>query len=577
MNWSIKSTLPPTITKDRHQHIIDLLIKSRGLTTKSAIKDFLGPSHPRDLSLKDVGLQPSALKAAATRINQAITTGQTIVVYGDYDADGISATAILWLTLHALGAKAYPFIPDRQRHGYGLSLKGIQEILDSSPSKPYCLTPKSSLIITVDNGIVAHEAATFIKDQGFDLIITDHHQPSDTLPPADVLVHSTQICGAGVAWFLSRQLLESSSAKLSADSLLDLVAIGTIADLMPMIGVNRALAKHGLVTLSKSQRPGLLALKTEAGITDQHLSAYHVGFIIGPRINAMGRLEHGMDALRLLCTTNSQKATDLAQLLGDTNRSRQDLTSEMTDMADQIYRSIPGATDNKIIIIDHQEFHEGVIGLIAGKLTETYSKPSIVISRGEEVSKASARSIKDVNIIELIRTAQSHLINAGGHPGAAGFTIQTSKIDIFRQTLITTANTTIDPSLLQPSLEIDCQVDLSDLDLDLYDRLQTFEPFGIGNPRPVFATTAQITELRTVGRDYQHLKLKLTPFKGQSLKGQHQSTSKQNIDAIGFNLAAANQGLKPGDITNLAFKLDKNEWNGHTNAQLIINDITKKR
>lgn len=555
MHWNIQSTITSKDPKARQAEIIQNLLRNRGLTTKSKIDAFLHPPHPRDLTLKQLGLSSTSIKKATTRIQQAIAAKQTIYIYGDYDADGITATAILWETLHSLGAKAIPFIPHRQHHGYGLSIKGIKDIL--SQVKP-------DLIVTVDNGIVAHDAAKFIHDQDIDLIITDHHQPAKTKPQALAIIHSDQISGAGVAWYLSIQLAKTLKsthhANLISTSSLDLLAVGTIADMMPMIGVNRSIAKYGLDALTQSKRPGIAALKQVSGIDPATaLSGYHVGFNLGPRINAMGRLEHGLDALRLLCTKDQKNATKLAKYLDSTNKTRQDLTFQMLELADQIYQK--EFSKENIIVVDHPDFHEGVIGLIAGRLTEKYSKPSIIISRGEKVSKASARSPSGINIIKLIRTHQDLLLGAGGHPGAAGLSLETQNISKFRSQIIDSASQ-IDISLLQPSLDVDCDVKLSDINLDLYSQIQQFAPFGILNPRPVFSSAVNIIDLHVIGRQSNHLKLVV-------------DSKEQNnpIDALFWQRANDYSHLGLGDKIRTAFTIDLNEWNGKTNIQLILKNL----
>jgi single-stranded-DNA-specific exonuclease len=555
MNWKITGQLP-TNSPHTLQQIIEVLLHNRQIGQESHLR-FLTPLPPDQIEYQTAHLDPNQLKTATNKILETIANNEEIVIYGDYDADGVSSTAILWLALHTLSDKVHPFIPHRERHGYGLSLKGVKEVIDTHHPK---------LIITVDNGIVAHEACEYIAGQGIDLIITDHHQLGKTMPKAQAIVHSTDICGAGVAWFLAKYLAHQTGNEKTIQEVagsLDLLAIGTIADLMPMTGINRSFAKYGLEQLTKTQRPGLIALKQEAGILDMPLSSYHVGFIIAPRINAMGRLEYGMDALRLLCTNNQTTAKQLATTLSDTNKTRQDITWESFTLAEQIYQQNQNLSQSNIIIIDHGDFHEGIIGLIAGKLTEKYYKPSIVISRGEEISKASARSVSGVNIIELIRMHQPLLINAGGHPGAAGFTLKTDMIDSFRQELIRTATSQITPDQLTPVLNIDCLLDLDDLNYELFNALVPFEPFGLDNPKPTFALTAKIMDLKAVGKEQNHLKMRL----------MHPDKFCQPLDAIGFNLGHFQDQFLPGQNIELAANLDTNTWNGHTSLQLIVKDI----
>jgi single-stranded-DNA-specific exonuclease len=560
MKWLVGQSITSKTPANRRSEIIRAVLTARGLTTQPAVDEFLKPPNPLTFEPETVGINVAGLEMAVSRINQALAGDQPILIYGDYDADGVTATGILWETLHAIGAKVYPFIPSRELHGYGLSLKGLTDAL-----KNYCppFTAHCPLVITVDNGITAHEPARYLEKRGIDLIITDHHQPGTPAPACYALVHTNQLSGAGIAWIFAKELISHRGlGKPEVEKILtgtlDLAAIGTIADLMPLTGPNRGLAKFGLEVLAKTQRPGLLALFEEAGLDPQSLSAYHISYVIAPRLNAMGRLKHALDSLRLLLTQNPERARTLALELGTTNKERQDLTLQFIEQA----KLMVGENKEPILIIDHKNFHEGVIGLVAGKLVESYYRPAIVISRHQEVSKGSARSIKGVNIIDLIRSHSDLLVNAGGHPMAAGFTIETGKINSFRLKLLEHAQTAIDKKLFSPSLNIDCQIEFSDITTELYNRLEDLKPFGIGNPKPIFAAeNLKLVDLRTVGADNQHLKL---------LVQNNQGTT---FPAIGFGL-----GGKIGDLINqttvsLAFNLEENTWNHHRTLQLHVKDI----
>lgn len=537
MKWTMLSRFP--------RDIVAQLLKNRGITTKSARDVFLQPITPEKLSAKDVGIDRQQLDIGLARMQQAIKNGEVVVVYGDYDADGITATAILWEALHALGAKVIPFIPNRERHGYGLSVKGVDEVVRNH---------RPGLMITVDNGIVAHEAADYAKTKGVDLIITDHHQKAGTLPESLCVIHTDVVAGSGVAWFVAQALAPTAAAKS-----LGLAAIGTVADILPLLGVNRSLVKFGLKQLQQQGRPGLAALLTQAGIEPgAELSTYHINYVIAPRLNAMGRLEEAMDSLRLLCTTSKKRANELAQLLGNTNKARQDLTQELVAVGHDLVED----GSKEILIIEHDDFHEGVIGLVAGKLTEQYHRPSIVIAKHATVSKASARSVKGVNIIELIREFDDLLINAGGHPMAAGFTIATENIAAFKQALEQRAREAISADMLEQELTIDCQIELSDVSPDLYQKLQALKPFGMGNPQPTFGVEqARLVDVRAMGREQQHLKLRLQTDDGAA------------FSAVGFGMGDKLAELASAKKVNAAFTLNENVWNGKRELQLILKDI----
>jgi single-stranded-DNA-specific exonuclease len=544
MRWQIHHDC----TNSSPQDILQSILNHRGLNTTTAIQEFLTPTSPLDYQPSDVDIDNIQLQTTVQILKSSISNHQPIIIYGDYDADGITATAILWEALHSLKANAIPFIPSREQHGYGLSINGIHDALSLT-------SDQHPLIITVDNGIVAHEAATWLHQRNIPLIITDHHTKTDQLPQAQTIVHSTQISGAGVAWFLAKEL-----ASNMADPTLDLVTIGTIADMMPLFGVNRSLVKHGLNALRHSHRPGIKALFKQAAIpSDQPLSTYHVNYIIAPRLNAMGRLEHALDSLRLICTKNQSRAAQLASKLGNTNQTRQDLTIELLNFAAS---QVDSSSLQPVIISEDEQYHEGIIGLIAGKLVETFYRPSIVISKKKDVSKASARSIKGVNITELIRTQQHLLLNFGGHPMAAGFSIKTDKIDIFKHDLLDYAQKNIDTKLFEPVLDIDCSVNVSDITQDLYHQLQLLEPFGIGNKEPVFSLhQAQVISAQPVGKTGNHLKLRIK--QGNTLP----------LDAIWFNLPHSVVPPRPGETVSLAGTISMNTWRNKSFLQIILKDV----
>ncbi|MDE2588104.1 MAG: single-stranded-DNA-specific exonuclease RecJ, partial [Patescibacteria group bacterium] len=475
---------------------------------------------------------------------------EKIIVFGDYDVDGITGTAVLWETLYKQGADVTPYIPHRVDEGYGLSIKGIENVLTQFPD--------TRLIITVDNGIVANEAVAFANKKGIDVIITDHHTIGEKLPDAFTIVHTIKLCGAGVAWILSREITRDTDM-----GHLDLVALATVADLVPLTGANRTILKEGLQYLRNTQRVGLTELFMEAGIKPEDIDVYHIGHIIGPRLNAMGRMESAMDSLRLLCTKDRVKARMLAAKLGVTNRERQLVTQSASLHAIEHVRN-NGKTKN-LLFVANESYEEGVIGLVAGKLVEEYYRPSIVVSIGQKVSKASARSVAGFNIIEFIRLASEHLINAGGHPMAAGFTVETEKIVLLQEMLEKIAEEKLTPDSLTPVVKIDLEVPLSIVSASLYDALKSLGPFGMANPEPVFATKAvEVVDARAIGRDKSHLKMVVS------------ENNLPNIEAIAFGMGELAYSLKPGSKIDIAYVVDENEWNGRKTLQLKIRDIIKE-
>lgn len=523
----------------KFDNLTSQLLFSRGLKTKEQIDDFFNPAlkkFERELNLAGI---PRAIQ----RINKAIKNQELIIVYGDYDVDGICGSAILYKGLTSLGAKVLPYIPHREKEGYGLSKLGLEFVRDQG----------ATLVITVDNGIVAIEQAKFAKEIGLDLIITDHHLPLDSarglrpsLPDAFAIVHSTKMCGTAVAWCLIKDQLK----KEDSDELLQFVSIATVCDLIPLIGLGRAFVTEGLKILNKTTNPGLKALITESSLTLGEIYSYEIGHIIGPRLNAIGRLEHAIDALRLLCTKDSNKAKRLAKLLSETNLERQRLTTTAVEEARLLV-----SKNKKIHILKSADWSPGIIGLVAARVCEEYYRPAIAISVGETHSKGSARSVDGVNIVEVIRSCSRLLIDVGGHAGAAGFTISNDKIDQFIQALEKHFEDL--PDTFEKTLEIEAEVKAKNLTKSLAKEMEKFEPFGIGNPRPLLATKSmKISDTRTVGQG-KHLKFKAS----------------QSIECIAFGRGELKDLLVNGQIVDLAYFLEINKFNGQEILQLKVKDI----
>ena len=524
-------------------------MENRGLKTKKEKDEFLSPQKPQDIKLSEVSLTKKEINKALKRIKKAKDNGEKVVVYGDYDADGICATAILWETLYGLGIDALPYIPERFTEGYGLNSDSLETIKKDNPDL--------SLVITVDNGITAHSAAKTAKELGIDLIITDHHQKEEKLPKALSLIHTTDIGGAGIAWILSREIRKEFGKK-NVNKGLDLAAMGTISDLIPLLGANRSMVKYGLEQLNQTKRPGLNALFKEAGIKKGTIGTYVVGFIIAPRLNAMGRLEHAIDSLRLLCTTSEERAKSLARKLGRTNRQRQDVVEEVVVHARE---QVGGKEWSGAIVISHESYHEGVIGLAASKLVEEFYRPAIVISQGKKESKASARSIPGFNIIEAIREFDDMLLSGGGHPMAAGFSIETDNISKFEKEMGKLSSSLLTEKVLQKVIKADTALGFDIIDEAFYDALQKFEPTGVGNPSPSFITKeVSVVGTRAVGKQKDHLKLKLE--KEDSF-----------FDAIAFNLGYLSSQLDEGKKVDLCYNVTENRWGGRRKIELKIKDI----
>jgi single-stranded-DNA-specific exonuclease len=538
--WHLQSSITP----DSVATIKDILLDNRQITNK---EDFYNPKSPYEIGLADLGISEEVASQIKQKLEQIKTENGKILIFGDYDADGINATAILWRALHSLGYQALPFIPSRLKHGYGLSVKALQEIL--------AVHDDAKLLITVDNGIVAHRALQFLAKEKIEVIVTDHHQPDETVPEAFATFHSTQICGAAVAWFLARYL--GTKTEL-LDELMALMAIATITDLMPLVGVNRSIVLHGLTMLRKTKSVGLQHLLQIAGIQAKNVDAYHIGFQIGPRLNAMGRLADSMNALRLLCTNNPSKARDLSQLLQNTNQDRQEMTEGLFESAVAMAETMK---DEVILIVDSPDFHEGIIGLLAGRLTERFHKPSIVINSAAEVAKASARSLSGFHITDFIREFASDLLEFGGHPLAAGFALSKEAIDVVRPKMLARAKEILANKPLTDQLEIDMLLPMSMMSVDLVKELDQLAPFGLANPKPVFLIEkVQVFDWQLLGKERSHLKFKVRQ-------------AEQSFEVLAWRKAALLDQLNINQSFDLVCQLEENIFREQSKVQLVLQDL----
>lgn len=502
MDITLKTSVDSRASAD---DIFQALLKVRGLTTERAQTDFLHPPAPTlSFLLKSAGIKRATLTSIKRLLDSHLAGARDILVFGDYDADGVTATAIMWQTLIAYAklthssSRILPFIPDRHRHGYGLSDAAIDD-LTSGSAFVHTQFPDFApqLIITVDTGIVATAAVVRLRAAGCDVIVTDHHLPdAGGLPTANCLLHTTTTSGAGVAWIFSLFLLGEAAQRL-----LDLATIGVVADMMPLTGLNRSLVAHGLAALSRSRRPGLVAMKASMGVGEKDITTYDISFGIAPRINAAGRIYNPLDALRLLCTSNSAQAAELAGIIESHNQDRQ----AYTDSALQAVAA--KAVDHHIIVVIG-DYHEGVIGLVAGKLVEKFHRPAVVMSQAPDVVKGSARSIAGVNITELLRSLKTPFLGLGGHEAAGGFSLAASAVPNFTHELEQFADQTISADQLVKSESADLELTLAQTSLTLSELIGTLEPFGIGNPKPRFLLhDLSVLEDRALGNGDKHHKL----------------------------------------------------------------------
>jgi single-stranded-DNA-specific exonuclease len=494
---------------------------------------------------------------AVHRIRFALDHSQPIAVYGDYDVDGVTATALLAQVLRALGGDVRPYIPNRFDEGYGLNI----EALDSLKSEG------ARLVITVDCGIRSPSEAEHAREIDLDLIITDHHHPSDgDLPPALAIINpkvpgdtypDKNLAGVGVAYKLA-EALSADSSRSTLDGVLDLVALGTVADLAPLIGENRGLVRRGLETIRQATRQGLLSLAAVSAMQIGKTTASQIGFVLGPRLNAAGRLKSAKAALELLLTADPMRAGLLAQELEANNQERQAVTRETQIKAEAL--ATADDSDPALLFAADESFNPGVVGLAASRLVDAYYRPAVVAAKGPDETRGSCRSIPEFHITDALDKCAELLVRHGGHAAAAGFTVKNEKLPELVARLKDLAQAELGSLELRPILSADMELALSALNFELLEELGQLEPTGYGNREAVFISRkAKVKSSRVVGADGRHLKLILQDERGIT------------TDAIGFRLGPLQPDLPPR--VDLAYTLESNAYNGRTTLQLNIKDV----
>ncbi|MFA5633860.1 MAG: single-stranded-DNA-specific exonuclease RecJ [Candidatus Dojkabacteria bacterium] len=546
--------LPEEKIDDALEHILE----SRGVKER---EKFLNPT------LEDIPSYKRLFnsKKAAKEIVKHIEEGSKIVIYGDYDADGISATAILWEFLYRevsslleKEVNVLPYIPDRVEQGYGLTEDSLNDLVALG----------ANLVITVDCGIRDKEIIQkFKKEKKINFVVTDHHQPPEDIEEGldYTVVHQMfpkkeypylEISGTTVVYLLIQALIDELGMEKNPYYGLDLVALTTVTDVMPLIGVNRVFVKLGLEEIRKGKRLGLRMLALRAGIQPEDVSTYHLGFVLGPRINASGRIDSPMEAVRLLVSKNEQQCKDIANKLETMNFNRQQMTSVVFEEAREMVKDV---SDNLLFAMG-LEWHEGIIGLVAGKLQEEFYKPTIVITKKEDLVKGSARSIKGFNITKALEKYDKYLDRYGGHELAAGFSTSEEKLDKFIDLITKYANKTLDESDLIPKLEIEILLELKDIKKSLVQDLNKLEPLGFGNPKPyVCLEKLNIDRTFVIGKDENHLKLLVKDDENQ-------------LTLLLFRCSEDIELLKEGDTIDVVGYPDINVWNGKESMQFNVRE-----
>ncbi len=533
------------------------LLASRGHDTPEAARAFLRPSLD---ALHDPALLAD-VDAAVDRIRAAIEAEETILVHGDYDVDGMCATALYTRALTALGARVIPFVPHRMRDGYDLGPGGIRRAAEMG----------ASLILTADCGIVAHDAVEAARQAGIDVIVTDHHSPGETLPAARAVVNPRRtdcgypddsLSGTGVAFKVA---LAVARARGTPDEeilyFLDLVALATVADVMPLRGENRVMTRIGLRVLAETRSPGLRALVRSAGLEGRLLGAGHLSHGLAPRLNAVGRLEDAATGLRLLLSDGAD-AEPLARELEAVNLRRKAVDREILEQALDLMDDYDAGRDRGVVLA-RSGWHPGVIGIVASRVVERIHRPAVLIAIPEEggMARGSARSISGFDLLDAVRACGEHLERFGGHRAAAGFDIRPERIDAFRTAFRRAALERLpDPPV--PELRIDVEMPLAEVTSDLVRYLAHAGPFGVGNPTPVFAFRGvQAESVRTVGSEGSHLKLRLVD-------------SGSSLDAIGFRMEESHGALaRSGEPLDVAARLEEDEWKGRRRLQAKLVDL----
>ena len=556
MEWRVQPVVPQEIARPLIDSgltpILSQLLYNRGFHSSDQALAFLS----KDEVWHDAALLPG-LKQAMERLRAAVRNRERVAVFGDFDVDGITGTAIMARALTSLGVEVIPYIPHRVEEGHGLSTDAVS----------YLAAQGATLLVTVDTGVTAFAEAAAAQDMGVDVIITDHHLAPQGAPDACAIIDprlpdSTypfpHLTGAGLAYKLCEALLQSfsSNAREQLGTLLSLAAMGTVADVAPLLDENRSIVRRGLEELARSSSTGLQAMFRTARIEDVSFDAETIGWVLAPRLNAAGRLDHADASYRLLVTNDAGEAEGLALQLEQQNRDRRTMTTEAYQKARSLVKPAP------LIMVGDESFSPGIIGLVASRLAEEFHRPAVVLSLGPDVSRGSCRSIPEFDIgsaLHEVAPRVEGILRFGGHPQAAGFTIATSSLDSLQRRLTSVAREALSDQVLQPRLDIDLELSLRDLPRDIYPTVQRLAPFGAANPAPLFLSrNVQLMNNRQIGSNGDHKLLKL----------------KENgitWDAIAFRSSCL---LPEGvDKVDVVYTVEIDRWRSHQTLRLNVKDV----
>ncbi len=569
MNYQWKHFQPTDEQAKRAEHlagmlnlhpVIGTLLVERGVETVEEAKQFF---RPQLTQLHDPFLFKD-MKAAINRLNEALGRKERILVYGDYDVDGVTAVALVYKFLHQYCTNIDYYIPDRYEDGYGVSPKGVD----------YAHETGVKLIIVLDCGIKAVEEIAYAKSLGIDFIICDHHVPDKQLPPAAAVLNAKRVdhtypyehlCGCGVGFKLIQAFAASNGIPFSdLIPLLDLCAISIASDIVPILGENRILAYHGLRQINQSPSVGVKAIIDVCGLSDKEIMLTDIIFKIGPRINASGRIQNGKESVALLIEKDPEKAREMAEVINHYNEQRKDLDKVMTEQANQIVASIDERHEHKGIVIYNEEWHKGIIGIVASRLTEIYNRPSVVLTRDNDLATGSARSVAGFDIYKAIESCEDLLENFGGHTYASGLTLKAVNVPEFKRRFEEYVDEHILPEQTQPQLDVDAMLDFKDINRRLFNELRRFEPFGPNNTKPVFCTRRvyDYGTSKVVGRNQEHIKLELVDNRSNNV-----------MSGIAFGQSALARYIKTKRAFDIVYTVEENTHK-HGEIQLQIEDIS---
>lgn len=535
------------------------LLAQRGFTTSHEAKRFF---RPQLADLHDPFLM-NDMQEAVDRLNEAMIRKERIMVYGDYDVDGCTAVALVYKFLRDYYPNVDFYIPDRYDEGYGVSKKGVEFAAETGVG----------LIIVLDCGIKAVEEIAYAKELGIDFIICDHHVPDDELPCAVAILNPkrednrypyTDLSGCGVGFKFMQAFAQSNGIEFNQlHQLLDLCVISIASDIVPIMGENRILAYHGLRILNSKPSVGLKAVCEVCGVGDREVTMNDIIFKIGPRLNASGRMQNGKEAVQLLVERNYPEALELANLIDQYNDARKDLDKQMTEEAIEMAKATPGIDDHRSVVIYNEAWHKGVIGIVASRLTELYYRPAVVLTRSEGIATGSARSVSGFDVYSAVQHCADLLENFGGHTYAAGLSLKVEHVEEFKQRFEAYVAEHILDEQTQPTLDIDAQLDFSDINMKFYQDLKKFSPFGPGNPKPIFFTPRvyDYGTSKVVGRGQEHIKLELVDNKSNNI-----------MNGIAFGQSSQARYIKTKRAFDICYSVEENTHK-RGEVQLQIEDI----